>query len=396
MSEAVTNPSPFVHLRVHSEFSVVDGIVRIPDLIKRVAKLGQPAVALTDLSNLFGLIKFYKGARGAGVKPIAGCDVWLSNDDDPAKPFRLLLLVRNHQGYLNLCELLTKAFLTNQGKGRAEIRREWLQGQDGLIVLSGGRGGDVGQALDAGNAVSALALARQWAHLFPGSFYIELQRAGMDGDEAYTQAAMRLAAEAGLPVVATHPVQFLDEFEFQAHEARVCIAEGEILANPRRVRRFSKEQYLLSSEEMARRFADVPSALANTVEIAKRCNLSLVLGKPRLPNFPTPEGVTLDDYLVQLSEEGLEKRMRFLFPDDAERESKREQYYERLRWECKTIIQMGFPGYFLIVQDFINWGKNNGVPVGPGRGRARGRSWPTRWALPTWIRSAMTCCSSAS
>ncbi|KOQ44442.1 DNA polymerase III subunit alpha, partial [Achromobacter xylosoxidans] len=372
MSEAVTTPSPFVHLRVHSEFSVVDGIVRIPDLIKRVAKLGQPAVALTDLSNLFGLIKFYKGARGAGIKPIAGCDVWLSNDDDPAKPFRVLLLVRNHQGYLNLCELLSRAFLTNQGKGRAEIRREWLQGQDGLIVLSGGRGGDVGQALDAGNAVSALALARQWAHMFPGSYYIELQRAGMDGDEAYTQAAMRLAAEAGLPVVATHPVQFLDEYEFQAHEARVCIAEGEILANPRRVRRFSKEQYLLSSEEMARRFADVPSALANTVEIAKRCNLSLVLGKPRLPNFPTPDGVSLDDYLVQLSEEGLEKRMAFLFPDEAERASKREQYYERLRWECKTIIQMGFPGYFLIVQDFINWGKNNGVPVGPGRGSGAG------------------------
>jgi len=372
MSEAVTTPSPFVHLRVHSEFSVVDGIVRIPDLIKRVAKLGQPAVALTDLSNLFGLIKFYKGARGAGVKPIAGADVWLTNDEDPAKPFRVLLLVRNHQGYLNLCELLSRSFLTNQGKGRAEIRREWLQGQEGLIVLSGGRGGDVGQALDAGNAVSALALARQWALMFPGSYYIELQRAGMDGDEAYTQAAMRLAAEAGLPVVATHPVQFLDEYEFQAHEARVCIAEGEILANPRRVRRFTKEQYLLSSEEMARRFADVPSALANTVEIAKRCNLSLVLGKPRLPNFPTPDGVTLDDYLVQLSEEGLEKRMEFLFPNVAERESKREQYYERLRWECKTIIQMGFPGYFLIVQDFINWGKNNGVPVGPGRGSGAG------------------------
>jgi len=372
MSEAVTTPTPFVHLRVHSEFSVVDGTVRIPDLIKRVAKLGQPAVALTDLSNLFGLIKFYKGARGAGVKPIAGCDVWIANDEDPAKPFRLLLLVRNHQGYLNLCELLSKAFLTNQGKGRAEIRREWLQGQAGLIALSGGRLGDVGQALEAGNAVSALALARQWALMFPGSYYLELQRAGMDGDEGYCQAAMRLASEAGLPVVATHPVQFLDEFEFQAHEARVCIAEGEILANPRRVRRFSKEQYLLSSEEMARRFADVPSALANTVEIAKRCNLSLVLGKPRLPNFPTPEGVTLDDYLVQLSEEGLEKRMEFLFPDAAERESKREQYYERLRWECKTIIQMGFPGYFLIVQDFINWGKNNGVPVGPGRGSGAG------------------------
>lgn len=183
---------------------------------------------------------------------------------------------------------------------------------------------------------------------------------------------MRLAAEAGLPVVATHPVQFLDRDEFQAHEARVCIAEGEILANPRRVRRYTQDQYLLSSEEMARRFADVPSALANTVEIARRCNLTLVLGKPRLPNFPTPDGVTLDDYLVQLSEEGLEKRLQFLFPDEAERNAKRDQYYERLRWECKTIIQMGFPGYFLIVQDFINWGKNNGVPVGPGRGSGAG------------------------
>lgn len=197
-------------------------------------------------------------------------------------------------------------------------------------------------------------------------------------------------------MVATHPVQFLDRDEFQAHEARVCIAEGEILANPRRVRRYTQDQYLLSSEEMARRFADVPSALANTVEIARRCNLTLVLGKPRLPNFPTPDGVTLDDYLVQLSEEGLEKRLQFLFPDEAERNAKRDQYYERLRWECKTIIQMGFPGYFLIVQDFINWGKNNGVPVGPGGARAPARWWPTRWALPTWIRSATTCCSSAS
>ncbi|HYG41438.1 MAG TPA: PHP domain-containing protein, partial [Bordetella sp.] len=294
MPEAVTSPPAFVHLRVHSEFSVVDGIVRISDLIKRVAKLGQPAVALTDLSNIFGLIKFYKSARGAGVKPIAGCDVWLTNDDDPDKPFRVLLLVRNHQGYLNLCELLTRSFLENQGRGRAEIRREWLQGRQGLIALSGGRAGDIGHALDAGNAVTALSLARQWAQLFPGAFYIELQRAGTDGDEAYTQAAMRLAAEAGLPVVATHPVQFLDESEFQAHEARVCIAQGEILADPRRVRRFTKDQYLLSAEEMARRFADVPSALANTLEIAKRCNLTLVLGKPRLPNFPTPDGISLD------------------------------------------------------------------------------------------------------
>jgi len=372
MSEAASLPSPFVHLRVHSEFSVVDGIVRIPDLIKRAASFGQPAVALTDLSNLFGLIKFYKAARNAGVKPIAGCDVWLTNDEDRDKPYRLLLLVRTREGYLRLCELISRAFLNNQYKGRAEVRREWLQHAEGLIALSGARGGDVGQALEAGNVAAARALAQGWAAAFPGSYYIELQRAGFDGDEAYTQAAMRLAAECGLPVVATHPVQFLERHEFQAHEARVCIAEGEILANPRRVRRFTNEQYLLDSNEMAQRFADVPSALANSVEIAKRCNLTLVLGKPRLPNFPTPEGVSLDDYLIQLSEEGLEKRLAFLFPDPAERDSRREQYYERLRWECKTIIQMGFPGYFLIVQDFINWGKNNGVPVGPGRGSGAG------------------------
>ncbi len=372
MSEAAVTPPPFVHLRVHSEFSVVDGIVRIPSLIKRVAKLGQPAVALTDLSNIFGLIKFYRAARGAGIKPIAGSDVWISNDEDRDKPFRALLLVRNHVGYLNLCELLSKSFLTNQYKGRAELRREWLRDQQGLIVLSGGRGGDIGHALEAGNSAAALALARQWDEMFPGAFYIELQRAGMDGDEAYTQAAMRLAAQAGLPVVATHPVQFLDGDEFQAHEARVCIAEGEILADPRRVKRFSPQQYLLSSQEMHQRFADVPSALANSVEIAKRCNLSLVLGKARLPIFPTPDGVTLDDYLVQLSEEGLEKRLEFLFVDPDERDRQRPIYHERLRWECKTIIQMGFPGYFLIVQDFINWGKNNGVPVGPGRGSGAG------------------------
>jgi DNA polymerase-3 subunit alpha len=376
MPDTPLAPSPFVHLRVHSEFSVADGIVRIPDLIKRVAALGQPAVALTDLGNLFGLIKFYKKARDAGIKPIAGADVWVSNDEDRDKPHRLLLLVRNRDGYLRLCELLSQAYLENQYKGRPEIRKEWLSkapgASAGLIALSGGRGGDVGQALEAGNTGAAQALARHWAQVFPGAYYIELQRAGMDGDEAYTQAAMRLAAACQLPVVATHPVQFLHRHEFEAHEARVCIAEGEILANPRRVRRYTEDQYLLDSEEMARRYADVPSALANTVEIARRCNLTLVLGKPRLPDFPTPDGVTLDDYLVQLSEEGLEKRLEFLFPDPAERAAQRPQYEERLRWECQIIIQMGFPGYFLIVQDFINWGKNNGVPVGPGRGSGAG------------------------
>ncbi|MFW7339926.1 DNA polymerase III subunit alpha [Pollutimonas sp. H1-120] len=365
-------PTPFVHLRVHSEFSVVDGLARIPDLVKKAAEYGQPAMALTDLSNLFGFIKFYKSARNAGIKPIAGCDVWLENEQDREKPSRLLLLACNQQGYLALCDILTRAWLDNQYKARAEVRREWLLGREGLIVISGGRAGDVGQMLEAGKPDEAAIVAASWARAFPDRYYIELQRSGHDGDEIYVQAAMRLAGKLNLPVVATHPVQFLQSSDFRAHEARVCIAEGEQLGNARRVRRFTEEQYLLSSQEMAERFADVPSALANSVEIAKRCNLTLELGKPRLPDFPTPDGITLDDYLVHLAEEGLEKRMVQLFPDLAERQANYPQYQERLRWECKTIIGMGFPGYFLIVADFINWGKNNGVPVGPGRGSGAG------------------------
>lgn len=371
MSESVKN-QPFVHLRVHSEFSVVDGTVRIPELISRAVSHGQPAVALTDLSNVFALIKFYKGARAAGLKPIAGCDVWISNDDDRDKPSRILLLVANRAGYLALCELLTRAWLTNGHRGRAEMRREWLQGIEGLIVLSGARAGDVGQALMSGNVEMAQTLAKKWQQDFPGSFYIELQRTQADADQAYVHAALSLAAECGLPVVATHPVQFLDRTDFRAHEARVCISEGEILTNPRRPKLFTEDQYLRSSEEMTALFNDVPSALANTVAIAQRCNLVLELGQPQLPNFPTPEGVTLDDYLIQLSQDGLERRMLQLFPDPQAREASRTLYHDRLMLECKTIIQMGFPGYFLIVQDFINWGKNNGVPVGPGRGSGAG------------------------
>ncbi|WP_353172811.1 DNA polymerase III subunit alpha, partial [Paracandidimonas soli] len=371
MTEPTATPA-FVHLRIHSEFSVVDGIARIPDLVKRAVQFKQPAMALTDLGNLFGFIKFYKQARGKGIKPIAGSDVWITNDADPDKPFRALLLACSHKGYLALCELLSQGWLENQTRGRAELRREWLSDTEGLILLSGGRAGDIGHALEAGRMDEAVALAQVWGRKFPGRFYIELQRAGMDGDEAYVQAALRVAAKAGLPVVATHPVQFLEASDFRAHEVRVCIADGEQLGNARRVRRFTEQQYLLSSEEMARRFADVPSAIANTVEIAKRCNLTLTLGKPCLPIFPTPDGVTLDDYLVQLAHEGLATRMAQLYPDEQEREKQYPTYRERLEWECKTIINMGFPGYFLIVADFINWGKANGVPVGPGRGSGAG------------------------
>jgi len=363
----------FVHLRVHSEYSIVDGIVRIQDMVKQAAAFGQPAIALTDLGNLFGLIKFYKAARAQGLKPIVGSDVWIQNPVDRDKPFRALLLVCDHDGYLRLCNLLTRAWLENQYRGRAELRAEWLYADNaGLLLLSGARAGDVGQALATGNTTEAEVLARQWAACFPDRYYLELQRSGTEEDEAHVRAAVPLALRTSIPVVATHPVQFLHAKDFRAHEVRVCIADGEQLGNPRRVRRFTEEQYLLDSDAMAQRFADLPAALHNTVEIAKRCNLTLTLGQARLPDFPTPANVSLDDYLVQLARTGLEQRLQQSWPDAAQRAQQRQKYQERLDWECQTIIKMAFAGYFLIVADFINWAKQNQVPVGPGRGSGAG------------------------
>ena len=376
----------FIHLRLHSEFSITDGVVRIDDAVAAAVKDDMGALALTDLSNLFGLIRFYTAARAGGIKPIAGADVWVSNPQDPDQPYRLLLLVQNHSGYLNLCQLLSRASLDNQTRGRAEVNMDWFsepaaKAEDkaakrtlafGLIALSAGRNGEVGLALLGGQEDQAKQAAIRLEKLFPKSFYIEVQRGGHPQDEQHLQKACHLASELDLPVVATHPVQFMQKSDFTAHEARVCIAEGELLGNPRRQKKFNDEQYFLSQAEMEKRFADLPVALANSVEIAKRCNLSLVLGQPRLPDFPTPQGVTLDEYLMALSESGLERHMERNFPDAQERAQEQKRYHDRLVFEVKTISQMGFPGYFLIVADFINWAKNNGVPVGPGRGSGAG------------------------
>ena len=376
----------FVHLRLHSEFSITDGVVRIDDAVAAAVKDQMGALALTDLSNLFGLVRFYTAARAAGIKPITGADVWVSNPQDPDQPHRLLLLVQNHSGYLNLCQLLSRASLENQARGRAEVDSAWFSepaalAQDksakrtlayGLIALSGARQGEIGSALLAGQEDQAKIAAKRYEKLFPKSFYIEVQRGGHQQDEKQLQLACHLAAELNLPVVATHPVQFMKKGDFIAHEARVCIAEGELLGNPRRAKKFNDEQYFLTQAEMEQRFADLPAALANSIEIAKRCNLSLVLGQPRLPDFPTPPGITLDEYLLALSEVGLERHMERNFPDREERAKEMPRYHERLVFEVKTISQMGFPGYFLIVADFINWAKNNGVPVGPGRGSGAG------------------------
>jgi len=368
----MSEPS-FIHLRCHSEYSIVDGIMRIKDYVGLAAKDAMPALALTDLSNLFGAIKFYNAARDKGIKALIGCDIWLENESNRDQPYRLLLLCQSHTGYLRLCDLLTRAYLNNQYRGRAEIKRQWFrEGSEGLIALSGGMAGDIGQALLQDNDKLAQQLAQEWEALFPRRFYVELQRAGHAQQEAYITRAVALASDMGLPVVATHPLQFPSREDFKAHEARVCIAEGYMLADRRRPKHFTAEQYFKTQSEMAELFADIPQALANSVEIAKRCSLHLTLGKNYLPNFPTPNHESLEEYLVAQATEGLEKRLQLLYPNPAERDAKRPEYEARLRFETDVIIQMGFAGYFLIVADFINWAKQNGVPVGPGRGSGAG------------------------
>ena len=368
----------FVHLRLHTEFSVVDGTNRIDEIVAGAAADAQPALAITDLNNLFGAIKFYKAARACGVKPLIGAEVVLEGlGKDSAALSRMVLLVQNRQGYLNLSELLARAYTQNSTRAQPVVKWDWMRVLgEGLIALSGAQAGPLGQALVQGDVERAHAVALQLAAVFPHRFYVELQRAGRPDDERHVAGAVQLAARMRLPVVATHPVQFTAPDDYEAHEARVCIADGEILGNPRRVRRFTREQYFKSTAQMRQLFADLPSALANTLEIAKRCSLTLVLGKPQLPDFPTPlvdgRQMSPEEYFRHASHEGLEARLLHLYPDAARREQQRARYEERLEFEIATILKMGFPGYFLIVGDFINWAKNNGCPVGPGRGSGAG------------------------
>ncbi|WP_294636540.1 DNA polymerase III subunit alpha [uncultured Aquabacterium sp.] len=369
---------PFVHLRSHTEYSVVDGTVRIDDLVKAAAKDNQPAVAISDLSNLFGALKLYKSAQKKGVQPIIGADVWVEPEEAGKPPTRLLLIIQNRQGYLRLSELLGEAWTAPGQRNHAWVFwQSLIQRNEGLICLSGADLGPVGQAALMGDMAKAEGWAKKLAAAFPGRFYLELQRGGHATNEPHIRAIVPLAARLGLPVVATHPIQFMTPDDFEAHEARVCIAEGETLGNPKRIKRFTKEQHFKTTAEMEALFADIPSAIANTAAIARRCALTLVLGKPQLPDFPTPimpdgQPQPMEDFFRELSHKGLEERLVHLFPDAAERDQMRPQYVERLDFEINTILKMGFPGYFLIVQDFINWAKNNGCPVGPGRGSGAG------------------------
>ncbi len=366
------NPQ-FVHLRMHSEYSVTDSTVRLDSAIKKVKEQGVGALGLTDLNNIFGGLIFYTHARKAGVKALMGCDLVIQNEADREKPFRMAVICQNHDGYKNLCEILTHAWLKNQYMGRGETKMEWLfKHHEGLIFLSGGPEGQIAQLCLAGKKDEAIALAKKMKQAWGDRFFLELQRAGRPSDEAVVRYHLSIADDCDIPVVATHPIQFLEPKDFDAHDIRVCIARGEVLADKSRPKLYSPDQYFKSPEEMISLFADVPSAIANTVEIAKRCNLEDVLSKPQLPLFPTPDGMSLDDYIDQLSHEGLEQRLEFLYPDKEQREKERPRYEERLQFELGIIKKMGFPGYFLIVQDFINWSKRNGVAVGPGRGSGAG------------------------
>ena len=360
----------FVHLHIHSEYSLADGIASIKDLVAAAAGQRMPAVGVTDLGNTFGLIKFYRAAVAAGVKPIIGVDTWVENGADAHKPYRLILLCQDLGGYRNLCRLVTRAYREGQHAGKPCIRRDWLPGRaDGLIALSAAEDGEIGQALLAGNGFLAQQLTEEYASLFPGRFYLTVQRIGQPYQEDSVHATVRLAQSTNIPLAATNYVCFLQPSDFEAHEVRVCIQDGRVLNDSRRPRRYTPMQYFRSVEEMGELFSDLPEALENTMEIARRCNLMLEFGRYYLPDYPVPEGMTIDHMLRQQASDGLQARLERL---PTLGEEQRQLYEDRLRHELNVIAEMGFSGYFLIVADFIKWAKNNGVPVGPGRGSGAG------------------------
>ncbi|QGZ32012.1 DNA polymerase III subunit alpha [Stutzerimonas stutzeri] len=364
----------FVHLRLHTEYSLVDGLVRVKPLVKAVAGVGMPAVAVTDQSNMCSLVKFYKAAQGAGIKPICGADIWLANRDEDGPLSRLTLLAMNGKGYRNLTELISRGWTEGQRNDQIIIEREWVKAAaEGLIALSGAKEGEIGHALLDGEDALAETLLAEWQAVFPQRFYLEVQRTSRVNDEEHLHAAVALAQRCSVPLVATNDVRFLKQDDFEAHETRVCIGESRTLDDSRRPRNYSDQQYLKTPEEMWELFSDLPEALENTVEIARRCNIEVQLGTYFLPDFPVPDGMTMDEYFRKVSFDGLEERLEVLLPKDTpDYEAKKQVYVDRLNFELDIIIQMGFPGYFLIVMDFIQWAKNNGVPVGPGRGSGAG------------------------
>ncbi len=365
---------PFVHLRIHTEYSLSDGLIYIPSLMEKAAADNMPSVAITDQSNLYGAVKFFQSAMAFGIKPIIGVDIWLESLHAKEAPTRLTLLCQNRQGYLNLLKLISKSYLENQVLDRPIVKRAWLlELNHGLIALSGADEGDIGIALLNSELEKANTCAHELSQLFANRFYIELNRTGHDVEASYIPKAVHLAEQLQLPVVATNAVRFLALEDFDAHEARVCIQEGVTLNDPNRSRRYTDQQYFKSAAEMQALFADIPEALENTIEIAKRCNLTFTLGKSELPFFHVPAGDTTESYLNKVANIGLNQRLSHLFDTtSADFAEKRIAYDQRLIRELDVINKMGFAGYFLIVADFTRWAKENGIPVGPGRGSGPG------------------------
>src|SRR5580658_1513891 len=363
----------FVHLRLHTEYSLVDGIVRVPELMASVTAAGMPAVAMTDQSNLFAMVKFYKEALTAGVKPLVGVDAWIRDAGERAAPTRIVLLCQNLVGYRNLTQLVTRSYLEGQQRGAPMMERSWLQRETlrGLIVLSGGPQGDIGLAVARGRDDEAARCLSRWQDLCGDRFYLEVQRTGRQGEQVYNEAVIEMAQVHGAPALATNDVRFLTRADFEAHEARVCIHDGAQLADPGRVRRYTEEQYLKSPAEMAALFAEAPELLANTVEVAKRCSSESKLVSSILPAYPVPAGISTEQFLREEATRGLEARLQHA-PSQHAAARDSALYAQRLELELGVICSMGFAGYFLIVADFIRWARDNGVPVGPGRGSGAG------------------------
>ncbi len=364
----------FVHLRLHSEYSLVDSTIRIKQLIPAVAEGGMPAVAITDQHNMFCLVKFYRAAIAQGLKPIFGVDVLVQDEADEELNYHLILLCLNNTGYKNVTKLISRAYQEGQKLGIPLVQKHWVEEvNEGVIALSGGRDGDIGYALLAGNKEEATKRAQYWSKVFPDRFYIELQRTGRENEESYLHDAVDLALANDLPVVATNDPRFITADGFDSHEARVCIHDGYTLDDKTRIKKYSPQQYLRSAQEMIELFKDIPAAIENTLEIAKRCNTTLTLGKNYLPEFPIPKGMTEAEYFCKVSKEGLEERLKEMFDVEADDFAEiRKPFDERLKVELDVINRMGFPGYFLIVADFIQWAKDEDIPVGPGRGSGAG------------------------
>ncbi|WP_432456193.1 DNA polymerase III subunit alpha [Agarivorans sp. QJM3NY_29] len=351
---------------------MLDGLKKVKPIVAKAAEMDMPAIALTDQTNFCGLVKFYGEAHNQGIKPIIGCDFFVRSDDFADDLFRLVLLAKDNQGYQNITMLISRAYLRGQFQGKPVIDKAWLvEYAPGVIVLSGGRQGDVGKALLKGNQPLVESCINFYQQVFPDNFFLELIRTGRSDEENYLHMAVELASQRQLPVVATNEVVFLEEEQFQPHEVRVAIHDGFAIDDSRRPKKYSSQQYLRSGQDMLALFADIPEALQNSVEIAKRCNVTIRLGEYFLPDFPTG-GLPIDEYFCQVSRDGLEERLEFLFPDPEVRKQRRPEYDERLQIELDVINQMGFPGYFLIVMEFIQWSKDNNIPVGPGRGSGAG------------------------